>query len=777
MYRGKRTGMVDWRAGLLRRLARRFHIGEDVLRHLSTFQRFGERFEIKAPTEMVPVGARTVARALRTRAAPQIRPDWLWPYWLERQLDPTDRSFTPRGHLPFLTNVTHRNWTAVGNPGSAWEAVVDPAGLVSTLPDGWSLDWWIRDGDEWVLPSRAETLLQQPENGGCCIRTDLNLPAGGKTVARVWTVRAPGGEYVAVEVTNLTDRPLTAAFAIRPYNPEGLAVVEDIAVTEKSIIVDEVPAVLLPGRPQQVAASTFHRGDCLQQFMEGVAEEFRPVRVHDEAGLAQVAVSYPLAPADSRRVLLPLPPSSDQRRRDPHLLVCEAPDPAETARQWQPLLDRGLRVRLPDECLQQAVDANRTYLLVLHDPGSITPGPLTYHRFWFRDAAFQVTALDRWGFHDEAGDVLDSYPKRQHRDGFFYSQWHEWDANGAALLAIAEHHRLTGSRPRLARLWPSVRRGAEWIERTRHRRRAGDDRDPGLLPPGVSAEHLGPYDTYYWDNLWGWRGLCDAAYLADEVGDRSRAARWRAAAERYRRDLLASVGRATRRYPFPFLPAGPHRGIDAGMIGSLVGCYPLELFAAEDPLIAGTVNLIRERFTLGPAFYQAIAHTGLGTYLTIQLAFVELLAGDLRAWERLRWLLDAATPTYTWPEAIHPQTGGGCMGDGHHGWAAADFLSFVRAMLVRDLPDGRTAVLSLLPPEWYGSEVEVRDAPVTGGRLDYRLSWRDDRPSLSWAWRGRPRRLFAPGLDPAWSTTDADGEATFAPISAAGTQGMSTPPR
>jgi hypothetical protein len=147
------------------------------------------------------------------------------------------------------------------------------------------------------------------------------------------------------------------------------------------------------------------------------------------------------------------------------------------------------------------------------------------------------------------------------------------------------------------------------------------------------------------------------------------------------------------------------------------------------------------------------------------------------AWERLRWLLDAAMPTYTWPEAIHPQTGGGCMGDGHHGWAAADFLSFVRAMLVRDLPDGRTAVLSLLPPEWHGADLEVRAAPVYGGRLDYRLTWPNDRPTLTWSYHGTARRLVAPALDPDWSTTDAEGEMTFSPAVAGDMRRTPTPRR
>jgi hypothetical protein len=644
-------------------------------------------------------------------------------------------------------------------------------------PDGWSLDWWIRDGDVWVLPSRIDR-PQCVQGAGSCVRTAVNLPGGGQAVADVHALRVADDEYVALEVTNHADRPLTLAFALRPYDPEGLAVVQDIGVSDEAIMVDGELAVLLEARPERVAISTFHSGDCLQQFMEGTAQTIRPVHTRDAAGLANAAVSYPLVPDQTRRVLMPLPPAPGARpARDLSVLVREAPNAAETAERWRRVLDRGLRVRLPDERLQEAVDANRTYQLVLHDPGSITPGPMTYHRFWFRDAAFQLIALDRWGFYTEAADVIDSYPERQRHDGFFYSQWHEWDANGAAIMSIAEHYRLTGDRHWLVRLMPAVAKGADWIERTRKRRRAADSQNPGLLPPGVSAEHLGPYDVYYWDNFFALRGLCDAAYLADETGHPAEAARWRAGAGDYRADIFTSIARATRHATRPYLPAGPNRRIDAGMIGSLVACYPLELLDADDPLVAGTVDLIRERFTLGPAFYQAIAHTGLGTYLTLQLAFVELLAGDPVAWDRLRWMLDAATPTYTWPEAIHPQTGGGCMGDGHHGWASADFLSFVRAMLIRDTTDGRTAVLSLLPPEWHGAELEVRDAPVHGGSLDYRLTWADDRPTLTWSWQGTARRLIAPALDPNWSSAEPEGETTFSPAVAAGTRRTPIPRR
>ena len=124
------------RAWLLRRVMGRLRITDDIVRHLSTFQRLGETLEVQMPGELLPVGARTVFRAVRTRAAAQIGVDWVWPYWLDRQLDPRATAFTPRGHLPVLTNLTHRNWTMVGNLASAREAIVDSRGLVTPWFDG-----------------------------------------------------------------------------------------------------------------------------------------------------------------------------------------------------------------------------------------------------------------------------------------------------------------------------------------------------------------------------------------------------------------------------------------------------------------------------------------------------------------------------------------------------------------------------------------------------------------------------------------------------------------
>jgi hypothetical protein len=762
MFRAKPSA---WQGFALRRLFAGLRIGDDVLRHLFTFQRLGAAMEATPPRDALAIGARTVLRAVRTRGVVDFAHQWHWPRWLEQQLDPDNPAFTARGHLPVMQNVTDRTWTLVGNAGSAHEAIVDPTGLVTPRLDSWSLDWWVKDGDGWRFPSKEHGVEQRLVEATPVVRTTLPLD-GGDATQHVYAVECVP-ELVAVEVENRSPVSIEVALALRPYNPEGLAVVERVALHGRTVSVDGELALALPDRPQRAVLSSLDGGDAAGSLDDGRDGS----EVACRAGLANAAFVYALPPGERLRAAIPLAPRSPRPRmglpwRSRMRTVIPGPGPlprAETvARDWHQRLDRGMRVELPDEGLQEAVDANRAFLLLLHDPGSITAGPFTYHRFWFRDAAYQLAALNRWGLHAEAVDVLRTYPGRQRRNGYFHSQWREWDSTGAAIWSIAEHHRLTGDDELLASLATSVIRGARWIAAMCADDSGKDRAARGLMPAGISAEHLGPFDYYHWDNLWSWRGLLDAAAVARWSGDATAADGCAEAAGRMREAIFSALERVAERTGKRLITAGPTRDVDPGMIGGLAACYPLELLRHDDPWLLGTLEEIREHFTIGPAYYQGIAHTGLGTYLTLQIAFVELAAGDPRAWQRLRWLLDAATPTHTWAEAIHPRLAGGCMGDGHHGWMAADLLNFVRCVLVRETDDG-LALLSVLPPEWRGRPLRVRDAPTHHGRLSYELRWDGEDALLEWTLDRPGVRITAPGLDPDWHEDGASGQARLRP--------------
>jgi hypothetical protein len=70
-------------------------------------------------------------------------------------------------------------------------------------------------------------------------------------------------------------------------------------------------------------------------------------------------------------------------------------------------------------------------------------------------------------------------------------------------------------------------------------------------------------------------------------------------------------------------------------------------------------------------------------------------------------------------------------------------------------------VLSELPAEWSGRDIEVNDVPTKHGPLSYAVRWHGPNPALLWE-GPEGVTLRAPGLDPAWSTEASAGETLLA---------------
>src|SRR5690606_14728275 len=145
-----------------------------------------------------------------------------------------------------------------------------------------------------------------------------------------------------------------------------------------------------------------------------------------------------------------------------------------------------------------------------------------------------------------------------------------------------------------------IAKGVHWIERTRRkprrrdrRRRGAADATAGLLPAGVSAEHLGPFDHFYWDDFWGVARLRAGAVLiraVDQPEEAEEAERFAAAVWR---DGAASLELTARRLGTKAIPAGPRRHLDPRAVGALAACAPLGLLPADDERLAATLELIR----------------------------------------------------------------------------------------------------------------------------------------------------------------------------------------
>lgn len=758
---------------LVKFIAARFHVPPDALDYFFASRHIGHgaATALPYPAELIPIGARLVLRGwLNHKFFPSHR-DWILPFWAEQQFDPNNRAFIPYGFDLFTLNYTHRDWTMIGNLGRAREAIVDPRGLVTPWFDGWSLDVWVEIDGKLFAPSRLP-------NAGVTQSLHENLPivltqfrAGDvKVELEAFAAESNEREWVVenIALTNSSAaKRVTVYLAFRPFNPEGVSLIKEIGCGTPpspapyqgegrgwgSILINSALGAVIPP-PDAFSASTLERGD----IALSLHSQDPSTHARDRSGLVTAVASYHFDLESNERktfsALMPLTREEIQADDPPPLANLQLPSPIDlrlgTISTWHAKLFHGMRVQLPDENLTNAFESNKAYLLLFHDGDTITPGPFAYHQFWMRDAAYLLNALDKLGYHAETRAVIEKFHKRIQKDGYVRSTEGEWDSNGAAIWTMVEHARLSGNTDLLMLNYWSLLRMASWINSKRQQtklslRGAPEGRrsnlkspsapdpllHPGLLPSGPSAEHLGPADYYYWDDFWGLAGLRDAARAAEILGEKNDAVKLRANYDSFRADLDASLALTAARLGRQAMPASPYRQFDSGMIGSLVAAYPLKLFSANDARIVDTMAALKENAWREDAYFNHVGHAALGTYLSLHVAQCLLMQRNADAWKIIHWVLRHASPTFAWAEAIHPGTRRGGMGDGHHGWAAADFVLAVRNALLFE-EDNHLVITPILPQDWVveNNIVKVENAATYFGNVNLTIAFGERNATL-----------------------------------------------
>ena len=696
----------------------------DPVKVFSQLQNFAQPSEVAAPTELLRSGVILHVRGLINSLAIQHNLDWVWPYWIECQYDPLNIAFIPRAFSLTQINLTQRNWTALGVPDSAQYPLVDPRGLVTPCYDGWSLDAWVipDQGDPLVL-SRLPGVLQRLEmEGGVRVITEC---ANGDTALRsiADAIGPSSGPVCRVRFDAISSTPGWLAISLRPYNPEGVSFVHDISLQDdhKGWLVNRKERVLFDAPAERYAFSYYHHGDV---FCHLLAKEDQRT-VWCRVGLATAAVMYRLKADVGREITLQVPLPGRIKEE----VVRQAPLSSQDA--WEDALQEKSHLYIPDTHFQFLYEAAlRT--MVLHSPKEVYPGPFIYRRFWFRDAAFILYALLAAGFKTRVRRAIDQFRSRQTTAGYFLSQEGEWDSNGEALWIMRQYCEMTGHLPSKDWRVPTVK-AAQWICKKRLPSNLKFDH-AGLMPSGFSAEHLGPNDFYYWDDFWSVAGLRSAAYLCEAYQDHAGVTQFEKEAEALRLAIDHSLEKAEKRLQRPAIPASVYRRMDAGAIGSLVAGYPLRQMEADDPRLLDTLDFLMKNCLIKGGFFHDMTHSGINPYLTLHIAQVLLRAGDARYFALMKAVASLASPTGQWPEAIHPATLGGCMGDGQHVWAAAEWVLMVRNCFIREERE-RLILCSGIPRVWFerGEVMSFGPAPTLFGDVQVTLRPGPEDVTIEWS--------------------------------------------
>jgi hypothetical protein len=265
--------------------------------------------------------------------------------------------------------------TVVGVVGGTRDASVDGRGLVAPRAAGWALDWWIGADDRWHIPAREAAVRQQLVDGMPVVQTAMRVPSGDAVQQVYGAPTGDAGEVAVVEITNESPAPFVAALVVR-----GASSVELDGTT---VYADGRSALRTTRPPSRWAASI--DGSTEGIVTRGEASDGQFGRVQDRGARVVAAFLFPVAHRTMLRAAVALG-TQGLGAAD----VVGLPDAHAVARGWRAQLDRGMRIEVPDEALQRAIDTARAATILAGQAWRVDPAVAAVLEDWGLDDAAAV---------------------------------------------------------------------------------------------------------------------------------------------------------------------------------------------------------------------------------------------------------------------------------------------------------------------------------------------------------------------------------------------------
>jgi hypothetical protein len=396
------------------------------------------------------------------------------------------------------------------------------------------------------------------------------------------------------------------------------------------------------------------------------------------------------------------------------------------------------RIQLPDTNFLASLEAQVAHLMMGLVRNETRPGdPNHYPLNWLRDGAYALVALARAGHVDLAVQL--STPFAEH--DFFGGFGAEADAPGLALWALTEIAGIKGDSRFDRWLWPHAQRKVNLILRMlettepmrkpfdgpivpAHTNRADLDLVADPARDGLIVGRMDWHRPILFVNAVSYRGLVNAADLAQRLQRQTAADSWRARAESLREAWSQA------------LPS-PHAANDRTYISGLHPTWIVQDRDTYQSQLAGRRARSHDR-------EQNLVSPPLWTYFHLAEAHQWLALGQpAHTWNDLRWFWNhqASPGLYTWWEGDGEENSferwpsvRGWVTPPHvtpHYWAAAEMLLLQLAMLTtldESGPQPRLLIGPGVPEEWLEDSLRVDGLMTRLGRVDWQ--WAKGRLSV-----------------------------------------------
>lgn len=398
------------------------------------------------------------------------------------------------------------------------------------------------------------------------------------------------------------------------------------------------------------------------------------------------------------------------------------------------------RIQLPNAEMQSFLEASIRTIYQLREPVDGTPqfqpGATVYRGLWAAHLPRVGRAAASLGDKSAALQSLQQLLRHQEDDGqvVVLTPPTLLKETGTALKALYHQARLSGNKQWLRQQWTQIEKAVQWIQAARGQ--VPDDPGAlnyGLMPSALSDGGVGgivpEYTTVHW-SLIGLRSAMRAARWLDKT---RKALEWQAEYADFWASYRRGIARDARldEHGNWFLPIrmkyNPENHVpQRSQINACHMIYPGRLFERNDPLVEGTLSMLRDAESAqGLPVSVGWLDGGVWAEVGFTCAQAYLWNGEVNyAQDLLYTAVNHAAPTRVWVEEQMPggsanRTGG----DVPHGNASSEFINLTRTLLVSE---GKTALHLLrgLPSGWIdsGAELRLNDIHTTFGLLSLTLT-------------------------------------------------------
>ena len=642
----------------------------------------------------------------------------------------------PAGEYPKYFLGIQSNWTVIGVDGDTKEALINEEGQIELEKATCSVEPFLIVDDQlfsWhdavCNSSLLDNELPIPSVNWDSLPIELQITAFAEGPPEASTL------YVRYTLTNSTTKSKNGKLllTVRPFqvNPSwqflntqgGVAPIFDLRFDGSGVLINDKKTISTYPSPDSSYGVTFDEGGVMRAIRNGFSSGNIQ---HDSKGLASgvMEFSFELAAGESKTVNLLAPfhkLALEDNAADRNL---ETPQKLEKCvAEWRDKLDE-FELNLPAEYqhISETLNSTLAYTLINRDGYGFQPGSRSYERSWIRDGSLTSAALLQLGQFETVRDYVRWYASYQFENGKVpcvvdrrgAEPVPENDSHGQLIYAIAEYHRYTKDNDLLVELWPHIQAAVGYIKKLRQERMTDEYLLEakrayfGLVPESISHEGYSAQPMHsYWDDWFTLKGLKDAVYIAEQLGEMEKATEYSLLRDSFQEDLLASLEIAMVMHEIDFLPGCVELG-DFDATSTTVAVTPCgDLSILPSQALQRTFDKYWENFS-----QRRDGNMEWSNYTPYELRVVGTfvrLGQKKRAWEALSYFFkDRRPPAWNhWAEVVwkEPETPE-FIGDMPHTWVGSDFIRSLLSMFVYFRESDETLVIGAGIPECWVNHPE-----------------------------------------------------------------------